>query len=113
MVATGVIVVKGWQLYGPSTEQVKTFAVAQAMEKAQIGAGPADRAQTNAAPISARRRSAARCRTAVADATAQRRLRSAHGRLPEAAAEHAMPLPNAGPSRDAPATPPSATSAQR
>jgi hypothetical protein len=34
MIVTGVIVVKGWQLYGPSTEQVKTFAVA-AMEKAQ------------------------------------------------------------------------------
>jgi hypothetical protein len=34
MIATGVIVVKGWQLYGPSTEQVKTFAVT-AVEAAQ------------------------------------------------------------------------------
>jgi hypothetical protein len=34
MIATGVIVVKGWQLYGPSNEQVKTFATA-ALEKAQ------------------------------------------------------------------------------
>jgi hypothetical protein len=28
MVATAVIVVKGWQLYGPSTERMKDFAVA-------------------------------------------------------------------------------------
>jgi hypothetical protein len=34
MIVTGVIVVKGWQVYGPSNEQVKTFAVA-ALEKAQ------------------------------------------------------------------------------
>lgn len=34
MIATGVIVVKGWQLYGPSTERMKTFAVA-AIEAAQ------------------------------------------------------------------------------
>jgi hypothetical protein len=34
MVATGVIVVKGWQLYGPTNEQVKVFAV-NAMEKTQ------------------------------------------------------------------------------
>ncbi len=34
MIAAGVIVVKGWQLYGPSADQVKTFAVA-ALEKAQ------------------------------------------------------------------------------
>jgi hypothetical protein len=40
MVATGVIVVKGWQLYGPSTEQVKTFA-ASALAKAQAALDPA------------------------------------------------------------------------
>jgi hypothetical protein len=34
MIATGILAVKGWQLYGPSTEQVKTFAVA-GLEKAQ------------------------------------------------------------------------------
>jgi hypothetical protein len=34
MVAAGVIVVKGWQLYGPSTESVKAFTVI-ALEKAQ------------------------------------------------------------------------------
>jgi hypothetical protein len=34
MVAVGVIVVKVWQLYGPATEQVKSFAV-QAVELAQ------------------------------------------------------------------------------
>jgi len=34
MIATGVIVVLGWRHYGPSTEQVKTFAVA-AMDKAR------------------------------------------------------------------------------
>jgi hypothetical protein len=34
MIATGVIVVKGWQLYGPSTERLKSFAVA-AIEGAQ------------------------------------------------------------------------------
>jgi hypothetical protein len=34
MVAVGVIVVKGWQLYGPTTEQVKSFAV-QAVEIAE------------------------------------------------------------------------------
>ena len=34
MIAVGVIVVKGWQYYGPSTEQVKTFAVS-AMDKAR------------------------------------------------------------------------------
>jgi cytoskeletal protein RodZ len=34
MIVTGLMVVKGWQLYGPSTEQVRTFAVA-ALEKAQ------------------------------------------------------------------------------
>lgn len=34
MIATGVIVVKGWQLYGPTGAQVKTFATS-ALEKAQ------------------------------------------------------------------------------
>jgi len=34
MIATGVIVVKGWQLYGPTGAQVKTFATG-ALEKAQ------------------------------------------------------------------------------
>ena len=35
MIAAGVIVVKGWQLYGPTTEQVKSFGV-RAIEMAQI-----------------------------------------------------------------------------
>ena len=35
MIAAGVIVVKGWQLYGPTTEQVKSFGVG-ALEKAQL-----------------------------------------------------------------------------
>jgi hypothetical protein len=34
MIATVVIVVKGWQLYGPSTDRIKNFAVA-AIEAAQ------------------------------------------------------------------------------
>jgi hypothetical protein len=34
MIAVGAVVFKGWQLYGPSTEQVKTFA-ARASEMAQ------------------------------------------------------------------------------
>jgi hypothetical protein len=34
MIAAGVIIVKGWQLYGPSAEQVKSFAVS-AMDTAQ------------------------------------------------------------------------------
>jgi hypothetical protein len=34
MIAAGVILVKGWQHYGPSTERVKTLAVA-AMDKAR------------------------------------------------------------------------------
>lgn len=34
MIVAGVIVVKGWQLYGPSNEQVKNFAAA-ALETAQ------------------------------------------------------------------------------
>ncbi len=34
MIAAGVIVVKGWQLYGPTNEQVKSFGV-QALEAAQ------------------------------------------------------------------------------
>ena len=35
MIVAGVFVAKGWQLYGPSNEQLKTFAAA-AMEKAQV-----------------------------------------------------------------------------
>jgi hypothetical protein len=46
MVAAGVIVVKGWQLYGPSTETVKAFAV-EAMEKVQAAW---DRSQSQAPP---------------------------------------------------------------
>jgi hypothetical protein len=44
MVAAGVIVVKGWQLYGPSTASVKAFAV-EAMDKAQAAWGQS-RSQT-------------------------------------------------------------------
>lgn len=35
MVAAGVIVVKGWQLYGPTTEQVKSFGV-RSIEMANV-----------------------------------------------------------------------------
>ncbi len=50
MVATGVIVVKGWQLYGPSTEQVKTFA-ASALAKAQAALDPAGQKSESQAGI--------------------------------------------------------------
>ncbi|MCI0333643.1 MAG: hypothetical protein L0228_10525 [Planctomycetes bacterium] len=48
MIATGVIVVKGWQLYGPSTEQVKTIAVT-AMEKVQASWNESQQGTTDAA----------------------------------------------------------------
>jgi hypothetical protein len=55
MIATGVIVVKGWQHYGPSNEQVKTFAVA-ALEKAQTvwNGSPGDAASASSAIIDPR-----------------------------------------------------------
>jgi hypothetical protein len=49
MIATGLIVVKGWQLYGPSTEQVKTFALT-ALEKAQAALGETGHGGANPAP---------------------------------------------------------------
>lgn len=63
MIATGFAVVKGWQQYGPSTEQVKNYA-AVALEKAQaalnqstpgstqVAAGAAD-PSTASAPLAA------------------------------------------------------------
>jgi hypothetical protein len=48
MIATGVIVVMGWQIYGPSTEQVKTFAVA-AMDKARAALTDSQSAATDPA----------------------------------------------------------------
>jgi hypothetical protein len=47
MIATGVIVVKGWQLYGPSTEQVTALAAA-ALEKAQTAWSGAGEQMANA-----------------------------------------------------------------
>jgi hypothetical protein len=50
MIATGVIVVKGWQLYGPSNEQVKTLAFS-ALEKAQAAWSGSPKTANDSPPI--------------------------------------------------------------
>ena len=46
MIATGILVVKGWQLYGPSAEQMKSFA-GRAIELAHESWNGSDQAESN------------------------------------------------------------------
>jgi hypothetical protein len=89
MIATGVIVVEGWKLYGPPTEKVKSIAI-NAMEMAQTALNQsepsaADPAAPAVDPRSAAPPLAATSPAAVVDAAP-----------PDSETPELVPLPNAG-----------------
>jgi hypothetical protein len=89
MVAVGIIVVTGWKHFGPSTEQVKSFAVA-GMEKAKAAwnesADGPDADVAAADPRTATQSLVAETPPPVSDTTSQ----------PPAAAPQLVPLANSG-----------------
>jgi hypothetical protein len=68
MVATGIIVFKGWQLYGPTSEQMKTGA-ARALELAQDALSQVRQASAQNEPTNVDPRSASPTFAATANAT--------------------------------------------